>query len=277
MEEDQVMSKAPHTEERAPAVINVGVPAHMIEDMAQYSGAGLSERTQDFQVPFLMIAQSGSPQVKPQQPDKYIEGLRVGDIFNSATGKFWRGSEGLLVCQSYFQKAMVEWITRDDGSGWVATHPIDTPLVKQARWGGKDDTQLLLPNGHQLVDTSYHFVADAETGEIGVVSMASTSLGCSRTWQTLIKGIKVPGPSGNLVVAPAFSRVYRLSTRWKQNAKGDWFLFNVADEGWAPEVGYKAARAHFLEVRDNGVVMGRPPLGESGGGPTIDSSADTPI
>src|SRR5260370_954943 len=113
-------------------------------------------------------------------------------MVNTATREVYRSEAGVLVLQTFFQKAMVEWILRDGGGGWGAQHPIDTPLQRQARWGGEDNRFLLLPNGHQLIDTSYHFVTMAETVQAAVVGMTSTSLVTSRTWQTLMKEIKVP-------------------------------------------------------------------------------------
>lgn len=283
------MSKtaAKQSDETAVVTMAGGLPPELAEDLSQYAGAGVSERDQDFALPFLAIAQSNSPQVKKQQQDKYIPGLEVGDIFNTATGEYWRSDEGVVVVQSWFQKAMVEWILRDEGGGWVATHPIDMDLREAgAQWRGGENNKkfLLLPNGHQLVDTSYHFVTLAETGEAAVVSMVSTSLGCSRNWQTLLKRIKIPS-GGSMVIAPCFARAFRLRTAYRKNDVGDWFVFTVADEGWAAgnqryKVGYDFAKRHFLQAQEHGVQMGRPPedaVSSDTDGPTVDASADAPI
>jgi hypothetical protein len=257
------------------------MPAEMAAELALYQGAGVSERSQDFQVPFFMIAQANSPQLKKQMPDKFIPGLAAGDIFNTSTGEFWPGAECIQVIQAFFQKAMVEWILRDEGGGWVATHDIDTPYLKRCKWGGERDRFLLTPDGHQMVDTSYHFVATPADGDVGVVSMTSTSLGCSRQWQTLMKRVKVPH-NGTLVVAPSFARIYQLKTAWKKNDQGDWYVWTVSDAGWAAgnpaaRPGYEAAKKFFEHARDHGVVMGRPPVDSDSGGDTIDASAEPPI
>lgn len=237
------------------------MPAEMMGDLAEFAGAGVSDRQEDFVLPFLMIAQANSPQLKKQQTDKFIPGLEAGDIFNTATRQFWKGEEGVSVVQSHFQKALVEWILRDEGGGYVATYDIDADVKKQARWGGEDNRFLLLPNGHQLVDTSYHFVTLAEDCSAAVIGMTSTSLACSRTWQTIMKEVKVGTPNG-LVVAPCFSRVYRLRTAYKTKDTNSWFVFTVSDEGWTTpkhKDAYLEARKTFVHIREHGAQLGRPP------------------
>ncbi len=273
------MSKAPREDTTEVSTIQTGLPAEMMEDMAQYSGAGISERAQDFAFPFLAIAQSGSPQVKRQQADKYIEGLEVGDVFNTATRKFWRTSRGeaIKVVPVWFAKAWVEWVPRTEGGGggqgYVATHEIDSGIEKQARRGGPNNRDLLLPNGHQLVDTSYHFVLDME-GSAFVVGMTSTGLQASRTWQTLMKEIKIPH-AGGLVIAPCFARIYELRTVWKKNDQGDWWTWNVSDAGWNTGPLYALARDNFKAFSENPPTLGRPPLDDAE--TSADLSGETPI
>lgn len=270
--EDTALAKLPSSQ----------MPAGLADDLEQYAGAGVSDRQEDFLLPFLMIAQANSPQLKKQQADKYIPGLEAGDIFNTATRQVWKSAEGVLVLQAHFQKAMVEWILRDEGGGYVATHAIDTPMLKQCRHGGDKNRFLLTPDGHQMVDTSYHYVTLAETAEAAVVGMTSTSLQTSRTWQTLMKQVKVPH-NGQLVVAPAFSRVYRLTTVYKKNDQGDWFQWAVQDAGWAlPDYAdaYREARATFLHIREHGAQMGRPPESTAPEGPSptsYDGGEEPPI
>lgn len=237
------------------------VPAEFGDDLAQYAGAGVSERQEDFLIPFIGIAQSNSPQLKKQQADKFIPGLEAGDMFNTATREIYRADEGVLVVPAFFQKALVEWVLRDEGGGYVATHAIDAPIRKTARLGGEGNRFLLLPNGHQLVDTSYHFCTLAETAQSVVVAMTSTGLAVSRMWQTIMKEVKIP-TAGGLVVAPSFSRVYRLRTVYKKNDAGDWFNWAVTDEGWAVpthKMAYEESKKTFVHCSTEGVQMGRPP------------------
>ena len=271
-------------EPNLPAVQDLGVPAEFGDDLGQFAGAGVSDRQEDFQLPFLAIAQGLSPQIKRQQADKYIPGLEEGDIFNTATGQFWKGETGLLVVPAFFQKAMVEWIPRNQGGGYVATHDIDTPLLKECRLVdvGEGKQSLRHKNGHDFVDTSYHFVTLAETGESAVVGMTSTNLGSSRTWQTIQKNIKVP-VGGQLIVAPCFSRVFRLRTAYKQKDNNAWFVYSVSDEGWALPLyraAYEESKKTFVYASEHGAQIGRPPEGINANDTTAgapDLSGEAPI
>lgn len=278
------MSKTPTRRDPEPgtevAAVAAGqMPAEFIAEMEGFAGAGVSERAADFAMPFFLIAQANSPQLK-RQHEKYIPGLEAGDIFNTATGEYWRSGEGVVVIQSWFQKAWVEWIPRNDGGGWVATYTIDDPIQKTASWIEVEGKKIFrLPNGHDLVETSYHFVVLAETGEIGVVGMTSTSLACSRQWQTLLKRIKMP-VRGQMEIAPAFARAFRLTTSYKTRDNNDWFVWTVADVGWAIghpvwNSSFQMAKRHFEEARDKGVVLGRPP--DSAPEVVEDAPADSPI
>lgn len=264
MSKSPAVKKDEESESGALVTMHTQMPAEFAADLAGFAGAGVSERASDFAMPFLMIAQSNSPQLK-RQTEKYIQGLEAGDIFNTATGEYWRANEGIIVIQSWFEKALVEWIPRSDGGGWVATYEIDNPIEKIASWVENSEGRrtLRLPNGHDLVETSYHFVVLAETGELGVVGMTSTSLACSRQWQTLLKRIKMP-VAGSMEIAPAFARAFRLTTAYKKKDNNDWFVWAVADVGWAVghpvyHSGFKQAKLHFEEARDKGVMLGRPP------------------
>ena len=250
------MSKKPDS--REVATTEAGLPAFM-DDMSNFAGANVSDRAEDFVLPFLMIAQGLSPQLN-RRDGKYIEGLEQGDIYNTATGEFWRGDEGIVVVPFWYAKQLVEWVPRKEGGGWVASHPIGDPIHKEMRFVEEDGKKVpRLPNGHDLIETAYYSVISAADGEPAVVSMSSTGLGASRIWQTLIKKTRIPNTD---LTAPSFARAYRLGTVPKSNASGNWYTWKVVDEGWAPPNLYALARARFVAAEEaGGVQMGRPPEG----------------
>ena len=280
------MSKAPE-KTAAPAeskeLVAAGIeqiPSFIADDAWEFAGAGVSTSQTDFLVPFLGIAQPSSPQLKKQQEDKFIKGLEQGDIFNSATGKFWSGKEGVDIIVAFFKKAEVEWILRTAGGGYVATHDIDSDIAKKTKTDPTDPRVRLLPNGHQLVETAYYFVAEAETGSMAVISMTSTNLQVSRKWQTLMKEIKIPTADGSgRTTAPCFSRKYNLHTVYRSNDQGDWFQFDITDLGWVSaddRDAYLSAREFYVEAAKNGVQLGKPPESEFAG-ETIDGKADAAL
>lgn len=254
------------------------VSSFLAEDIGEMQGAGISDRAEDFLLPFLYVAQSNSPQVKKQHAS-YIPGLEAGDIFNTATGRFWKGDTGLVVIPAFFQKAEVEWVPRSAGGGYVATHPIDTPLAKQVQT--VDRVRLLNGGKTQLVETAYHFVVLPEDGSIAVVGMASTNLQSSRGWNTMMKDQKIRGPKGDLIVAPSFAVCYTLRTAYRTNDRGDWFQFVVERPVWVGEEqrgAYMIAREFFKNAAEKGVQLGRPPEADvadtsaaAGHGPLVDA------
>lgn len=277
------MSKAPEktsgsTESKELVAAGIEqIPSFIADDASEFAGAGVSTSQTDFLVPFLGIAQPSSPQLKKQQEDKFIKGLEQGDIFNSATGRFWPGKEGVDIIVAFFKKAEVEWVLRSAGGGYVATHDIDSDIVKKVRVDPTDTRVRLLPSGHQLVETAYYFVADVETGSLAVVSMTSTNLQVSRKWQTLMKEIKIPTADGSgRTTAPCFARKYNIHTVYRSNDQGDWFQFDITDKGWVTaddRDAYLTAKEFYVDASKNGVPLGRPPESEFAG-ETVDSTAE---
>jgi hypothetical protein len=262
--------------EETGAVVRVaaGLPAEFSDEMAEFAGAGISDRQEDFLLPFLYVAQSNSPQTKRQQADKYIVGLEAGDIFNTATGRYYKSDVGTTLIPAYFQRAEVEWVLRSNGGGYVATHDPDTVLKSQVRVvddKGKIDPKgrfRMLPNGNQLVETAYHFCIDLSTMSPVVVGLTSTGLQTSRQWTTLMRDAKIRDRSGSLVMAPCFARAFQLSSAYRQNDTGDWFMPIVRDLGWANQSqemndGRQMAKEFFVHASKNGVQMGRPPAAEA--------------
>lgn len=225
---------AKKSESTAPAVVEEPrVPAmpSFMGDMAQYAGAGISDRVEDFTMPFLAIAQKGSPQVQRRDP-KYIDGCETGMIFNTATQDLWQGEgddAGVRLSPAAMRLYQVEWVPRTEGGGYVATHPIDTPLLRQAR---NVDGRMVLPNGNQLVETAYYYCVLEKTLESVVVGFSSTALGAHRNWQTLMSRNKIRSATGELIRAPGFSHLFQLTTSFEKNDKGDWFTWRIRDIGW---------------------------------------------
>jgi len=251
------MAKSTETKEVAKSA-TAGLPAHLQHEMGELAGAGVSTDSKDFLLPFLAIAQSNSPQLKKQQADKYIPGLEAGDIFNTATGQFWKGEVGLEVIPCFYQKAEVEWKLRSEGGGYIDTHSPDSSVVSQARVDAKDKRLRLLPSGHQLVETKYHFVILPD-GSPAVVGLTSSGLQVSRAWQTMMKNVKI-GPEGTKVVAPSFAKSYLLRTVYRTNDQGDWFMYTITEGDWVQDADlFAAAKNFYLDAQKTGVVLGRPP------------------
>lgn len=199
-------------------------------------------QARDLGIPFLIILQSGSPEVKKTHP-KYeqakIDGAVEGTVINTVTRKILHqpGDEPFEVIPLYWDKLFVEWKPRQGGSGgggFVTVHR-DELLLSKCRKNEKN--QDVLPNGNTLVTTAYFYVLYKDPDETDVekqlkqaiIGMSSTQLRASRQWLNISQSIKVALPNGKKVTPPLFSHRYLLSSVPQNNDKGSWM-------GWKIEV-----------------------------------------
>ena len=92
---------------------------------------------------------------------------------------------------------------------------------------------------------------------------------------TLMKEFKIRNSAGSMVVAPSWSRAYRVKTVYRTNDQGDWFQVIVTDDGWSTPEQKDArdmARQFFIEARERGVVLGRPPEADGAASSASDSN-----
>lgn len=251
------------------------MPEDMMADLDEFAGKGGSDKPEDRVLPFLAIVQTNSPQVN-KRDEKYIEGIEVGDIFNTATNSFWPGSEGVDFVWSNFMKQDVEWKLRSEGGGYVASHNWPSGIQTKDVEGRR-----INPAGHQMVETGYYFGIMYDTGDPAVIGMSSTNLGASRRWHTLKDQFKVKNRLGQFVVAPTFSRIYTVKSVYLENEKGNWYGWKVSDNGWIDMSSdhayiYHNARDFYRLTSDPEFRMGRPAdVGEHTAGAPNDG--DVPI
>lgn len=230
------------------------LPAHL-QQAGELAGLGNSQDAADSSLPFLALAQSGSPQLK-RQDSNYIEGLQVGGLFNTATKEFWSGEIGVPVIPCGFQKNWVEWVPRDAGGGYVDSFDWDPMLPRKMGCRKDEKLGLLTPAGNQLQETAYTFCLMADTGAPIVIGASSTQLGAMRDWMALRRTFRIAGNP-----APAFSRVYQARTAWKKNEKGDWYVWKMSDGGWLLDPAlFESAKAFALQISKGAVKIGRPQM-----------------
>jgi hypothetical protein len=253
------------------------VPAHLRGDIEEFAGAGTSSRREDTLVPFLKIAQKGSPEVNKRDP-AYIEGLEPGWVFDTATKQKWCAEEGdgPLMVQFYFEPCEVEWGLRDTpDKGYKGRHPADTPLLGRVREVEKETGRgvlRLLPArdavvgtddvpgskavpARQLVTTRYHYMVLARELRPIALALSGSGLQASRALNHALRGKKVRGVSG-LVVAPSFATLLRLRTVWVKDGEYDWFVPVIEDLGWLPDEfadAYEEAKLMFRSAVESGV------------------------
>jgi len=263
---------------------NAMIPMDLADDMEQYAGAGTSDRREENVIPFLRVLQKTSPQVNKKDP-AYVEGAEPGLLYNTASRRLIKAEDpgtGPLALQAHADMYEVEWIPRAAGGGFVAQHPIDTPLLKEVMEvpNPQDPTGKrtirMLPNGHQLVTTAYHYLVMVDTLEAVVLGLSSTGLQTHRAWNTMLRNKKLRGRNG-LIIAPSFATVVRLRTFWQQNERGDWYSLAVEDEGFVTAEqrdAYEEAKKFFNLAMAGELKAATPP--DDDAATTINGSAEDP-
>lgn len=229
------MSKTKEVAVQQENAMTIGGEVDMEElarEAAPISGAGTSQDRADNLIPYLVILQDMSPQVKKRDP-AYIDGAEAGMIMRTDIKKVYSGSDGILFQPCHFSKKFVEWVPRDAGggagAGFAGIHdrmPIEAKPVEDR------PNKFKMPNGNDIVETRYHFgnILDPSQGRADpcVIAMSSSGHTVSRSWMALMNQFRI----GGSIIAPSFFRAYKLTTVERSNAQGSWFVWKPEDMGW---------------------------------------------
>ena len=197
---------------------------------------------QDFGIPLLSICQTNNPQLI-EGHQKYIEGIRPGNIFNTQSGAFWKE---INVIPLRYAWRTIEWKPREQGGGWVASYrrgeePNDIesdPLTGRLR---RKST------GNSIVQTSYHLLMVKEDGwNKAIIPMYSTALKHSRKWNSMMIGFR--GANGQPL--DMFSHFFSITTIREQNPKGVWYGWKIDPAGLVEGELFHAAE-HEYETQEN--------------------------
>ena len=242
------VAKAPET---AVAVLD---PSVMAEDAA----LGREQMSaEDMALPYLLVLQSLSPQVKKSSPQR-VDDAEEGDIYNNVSGELFDSQTGIEVIPCAFRKAWVEWAPRDTGGGFVDSHDDASILEKTERDERGFDVRT--DNGNIIVATFYYYVlmVKGELLEPAIVSMSRTQMKVGRRWNNLISSVQVKGPQG-MFNPPMFAQRYQLSTEPVSNAKGEWYNWKVASLGLVSSPDVYAKAKEFTKLVSTGAVKVAPP------------------
>ena len=184
----------------------------------------------DLALPFLRILGQLSPQVNKRDA-KYVQGAEPGMIYNTVTSELYDGEKGINVIPCYYKREYVEWQDRGEGAGApVAVHSANSSIISETT---RDSTNKdRLKNGNYLENTaSYFVIITKDTGaETALITMKSTQLKISKTWNSMMNGLKLQGSKG-LFTPPIYSHVYNMKTVQQSNDKGTWFGWTVSKVG----------------------------------------------
>ncbi len=179
--------------------------------------------SEEFQIPFLLLLQKGSPQVDDGKPE-YKEEAKVGQFYDPATDELM-DQVSVIVCHN--KRAMVEW--KPDQGGFAGTHPVGA----EGKIKPNEKGQFVLENKNYLVDTRYFFclrkTKDDDLVPV-IVALSSSQIKRARTWMTRMRSRKVEKADGTKFTPPMWSSFWTLTSTAENNDKFTW-------KGWKMEKG----------------------------------------
>jgi len=267
------------------------ITAEMLQQMLDDAGAGVSTASEDNILPFVVLLQDMSPEVKKRDPE-YVEGAEPGMYLNKATKTLYAGDEvtakrtklpRLEFQHCMLSKEIVEWVPREQGGGLVARHPIEGTVEDTMRkLGGKQGADPQNPakwttsRGTELLETRYHFgqILTGEVPQPAVIAFKSTGHTSSKQWNTLMGGFKVIDPAtrkpmiinGQVRSMASWYRKYIIGSKPRENNKGSFYVTTVDDGGRIEDPGLLAAGKSLHEGAKAGIIKASTDEDAHGGG-----------
>lgn len=239
-------ARIPEVDERLAPTMASDLPDFMQAELGNRTGLEhLTEK--DIKLPRLTLAQKMSHEVDPDHP-KYMDGLRVGDIFNNLTGQV-------------YDQPVTFTIVRADPPYWIEFYP-------RAEGGGVKDMSVPAGdartkftkdgNGRSVAPIAtmfYNFILMLlPSKEVIAFSLKSTGIPAAKELNGLMMMRNAP---------PYFGK-YKLASGLGKNAKGEFKVFQVRNAGNNDD------RASFLLAKETftnlqGRVIDIDPTVDSGG------------
>jgi hypothetical protein len=242
------------------------VSTDVLDDIFETAGEGAAFDSSEMQIPFVRVLQALSPQLNKKKAE-YIEGAAQGDLFNTVTGQWWSGEQGVTVVPCYHTIKYLEFVPRDMGGGFKGEiHPSNPVLQQTTRSGSKE----MLPSGNELVKSAQYFcfvVEEDGSYQPAVIDMKSTQLKVAKRWNTQIQLQKVRNPkTGGLVTPALFATMWKLTTTEESNDQGSWNNYQVEKVGLVESRDLLLEAKAFRESIAAGEVKAAPEAPSDNGG-----------
>jgi hypothetical protein len=236
----------------------------ILNGIFEMEGAGANFNSEEMQMPFIRIAQAMSPEIKKSDA-KFIEGCGQGDIFNNLTQEFW--GTGVEVIPCYVQTKYTEWVSIDDGGGFVGEIAPGDPVLATTTREGATET---LPNGNEVVKAdNYVVLVKSNDGSWtpAILDMKSTALKISRRWKTQINLQTITHPKTKQIIkAPIFANIWKMVTVEETNKNNQtYFNYSVSKVGLIEYTSiFAQARALYVSSAKGEVKTEAPEQAQNG-------------
>lgn len=183
-------------------------------------------------IPFIKIAQDLSPQLKKTKPE-YIEGLEVGDMFNTVTGVKYGKSFDFTVIK--FEHIYTEW--KPDRGGFVGYHTPDQAyqLAVSSKFN-----QMKTAEGNDLVETYMYYIiiAGREKDGVAILSVSSTGIKNAKKLNSVMNMQYF----SNGDKALPYHQIHTAKSVLMTSDKNEWFVFDFSFKDFVDEALYLAAK-----------------------------------
>lgn len=178
-------------------------------------------------IPYLAIAESQSDVLKPVN-EKYIEGLRPGQIYNTVTKEHF---DDITVIPCQIKHSFVKWPPTPRGNPMGEFAP-NSEEVQNGRWvnNAQGRKQFQAEDGNLLIETyTYIVVYITPDGQIGqaILPMAKTRLATAKQWNTQMKTLMALDANNNRVNPAKYMTRYKLGTVTKSGNGNEWFVYTI--------------------------------------------------
>lgn len=205
-------------------------------DFSGFAGKGFEGLSKDdLAIPFLVILQSGSPQIKRSEGE-YIPGAAEGMLFNSVTREVLDPvAKKIIIVPCAYDRHFVEWRIRENGGGFKGQHSVEQGQALLEKSMRDDKNRDIIESGNQLNDTRTFYVMlyNEEEGVASpaLISMTSTQIKKAKQWLMQQNLLKLKGPNGPYT-PPMYASKWRLTTVPESNEKGSWMGWAFTHEGY---------------------------------------------
>jgi len=191
-------------------------------DYGDEAGAGYDpDSAKDITIPYVTALQALSPQCKKGA----LDGAEPGLLYNNVTDKL---SESIRFIPAMSKKMYVEWRTRAECGGFIASYDLGSEIVQKFKAKGDRGPWPMNDGKHEIIETQHLYCLGVDEdnepdGSFFTLSFTSTKLAAWRKWNTSIHTFRVPGAGGTKVQPPLYAHVVELTTKEQSNKHGDFF------------------------------------------------------
>lgn len=183
-------------------------------------------------IPFIKLTQDLSPQLKKNKPE-YIEGLAVGDFFNSVTGENYGKTFDFTVIK--FEHIFTEW--KPNRGGFVGYHDVDEAykIAVSTKFN-----EMKTSEGNDLIETYMYYILISGKEKDGVLILSASS--------TAIKNAKKLNSMMNMQYfangdkALPYHQVYTAKSSMVSDSKNEWWVIDFSFKEFVNETLYLAAK-----------------------------------